>query len=315
MKHEIIYLPIGKLKPNPDNPRLIRDANFKRLVKSLKDCPDMNIDPVFIELGMLSKNISGIYAIFNSVDSRIYIGSAICVVKRVQTHKHDLRKNKHHSKHLQNFYNKYGDGSIGFALLCETEKTKDALIKTEQFFIDAMHPAFNISPTAGSNFGTVKTLAQRKALSDKRISMCIRYDDDYKRRMSIALSGKNNPMYGKSPNWGKKHNPETIKKMIESHHDVRGANNPKYGIPQSPEATAKLRITRSKRVFSSGRGVNVFRDGNLIGTYLSAMEASRDTGICSSSIYRVCNGKWRQSHGLQFAYTGGHDAIPQVDGN
>ena len=39
MKHEIIYLPIGKLKPNPDNPRLIRDANFKRLVKSLKDCP------------------------------------------------------------------------------------------------------------------------------------------------------------------------------------------------------------------------------------------------------------------------------------
>jgi hypothetical protein len=41
MKHEIIYLPIGKLKPNPDNPRLIRDANFKRLVKSLKDCPQL----------------------------------------------------------------------------------------------------------------------------------------------------------------------------------------------------------------------------------------------------------------------------------
>jgi DNA modification methylase len=41
MKHEIIYLPISKLKPNPDNPRLIRDANFKRLVKSLKDCPQL----------------------------------------------------------------------------------------------------------------------------------------------------------------------------------------------------------------------------------------------------------------------------------
>ena len=41
MKQEIIYLPIGKLKPNPDNPRLIRDANFKRLVKSLKDCPQL----------------------------------------------------------------------------------------------------------------------------------------------------------------------------------------------------------------------------------------------------------------------------------
>ena len=41
MKPEIIYLPIGNIKVNPDNPRLIRDAKFKSLVKSLKDCPSL----------------------------------------------------------------------------------------------------------------------------------------------------------------------------------------------------------------------------------------------------------------------------------
>jgi len=41
MKHEIIYLPVDKIKLNPDNPRLIRDAGFKKLVKSLKDCPQL----------------------------------------------------------------------------------------------------------------------------------------------------------------------------------------------------------------------------------------------------------------------------------
>ena len=38
MSYKIEYLPIGKLKVNPENPRLIRDAGFKSLVKSLKDC-------------------------------------------------------------------------------------------------------------------------------------------------------------------------------------------------------------------------------------------------------------------------------------
>lgn len=40
-RYKIQYLPVGQLILNPDNPRLIRDANFKRLVKSLKDCPSL----------------------------------------------------------------------------------------------------------------------------------------------------------------------------------------------------------------------------------------------------------------------------------
>tara|TARA_R110000824_G_scaffold271961_6_gene460471 strand:- start:5136 stop:5744 length:609 start_codon:yes stop_codon:yes gene_type:complete len=32
---------LSDLKPNPDNPRVIRDSNFKKLVKSLKEFPEM----------------------------------------------------------------------------------------------------------------------------------------------------------------------------------------------------------------------------------------------------------------------------------
>ena len=41
MEYKTQYLPINNLIINPNNPRLIKDANFKRLVKSLKDCPSL----------------------------------------------------------------------------------------------------------------------------------------------------------------------------------------------------------------------------------------------------------------------------------
>ena len=37
--YEIVYLPIKDVKPNPANPRLIKDDAYHRLVKSLADCP------------------------------------------------------------------------------------------------------------------------------------------------------------------------------------------------------------------------------------------------------------------------------------
>lgn len=40
-QYKIQLLPIGKLVVNPDNPRQIKDENFKRLVKSLEDCPSL----------------------------------------------------------------------------------------------------------------------------------------------------------------------------------------------------------------------------------------------------------------------------------
>lgn len=50
-------LPTKDLRPNPDNPRIIRDYQFQKLVKSLKDFPEMLearpivVDPDMVVLG------------------------------------------------------------------------------------------------------------------------------------------------------------------------------------------------------------------------------------------------------------------------
>jgi len=301
---------LSEIKLNPDNPRQISEKDMARLVKSLQDFPEMmQLREIVVDETMTCK-ASGIYVIFSRLDDRVYVGSAASIAKRFKEHFADLRASRHHSRHLQNFYNKHGLDSLGCAVLCETEKTREALIEAEQFFIDAMRPAFNMSPTAGSNLGTKKSPEQRKALSEKRLSMNIRYDDDYKRRMSIALSGENNPMYGKSPNWGKKHKPETIKKMIESHHDVKGLNNPKYGIPQSPEATAKANVTRRNTMLAKGRGIMAVKDGEVVSIFRSAMEAAKELGINFRNIYRAIDKRQGRCKGFVFSFTGGQDAIP-----
>jgi hypothetical protein len=38
---KIEYIPIWKIKNNPNNPRLVKDDKFKKLVKSIKDFPEM----------------------------------------------------------------------------------------------------------------------------------------------------------------------------------------------------------------------------------------------------------------------------------
>jgi hypothetical protein len=45
---------ISELKPNPNNPRLIKDDKFRKLVKSIQDFPDMlNVRPIVVNQDMV----------------------------------------------------------------------------------------------------------------------------------------------------------------------------------------------------------------------------------------------------------------------
>lgn len=45
---------VSKIKPNPNNPRLIKDDKFKKLVQSIKDFPDMlNKRPIVVNKDMI----------------------------------------------------------------------------------------------------------------------------------------------------------------------------------------------------------------------------------------------------------------------
>ena len=46
-------LEISKLKPNKDNPRIIKDSKFKKLVQSIKDFPEMlELRPIVVDEDM-----------------------------------------------------------------------------------------------------------------------------------------------------------------------------------------------------------------------------------------------------------------------
>jgi group I intron endonuclease len=103
---------------------------------------------------------TGIYAIVNKVNGKFYVGSAARVKQyksksgfyiRWKEHLKTLRFSKHHSRYLQNAWNKYGEENFEFRILhfCPPEEC----IQFEQIYLNLLCPHYNISPTAGSTLG------------------------------------------------------------------------------------------------------------------------------------------------------------------
>lgn len=107
------------------------------------------------------KGRSGIYKI--SINSRTYIGSATDLYGRKKRHLHDMRKNKHCNRNIQNHVNKYGINKASFSVLEYVEI--DKLIEREQFFINSMKPSLNICNVASSSLGYKHTDEAKKKMS------------------------------------------------------------------------------------------------------------------------------------------------------
>lgn len=101
---------------------------------------------------MSKEKICGVYCIENLVNHKKYIGSSIDIYNRWNQHKRTLKNGKHHSKHLQNSFDYYGDDCFFFYILetCSSEM----LLKTEQKWIDKynvcdINNGYNMSSVAG----------------------------------------------------------------------------------------------------------------------------------------------------------------------
>ncbi len=121
-----------------------------------------------------SKNI-GVYKIINNVNNKIYIGSTGNkggFNKRFSQHLELLRKNKHHSIHLQRAWNKYGEKSFKFEII-EIIDNVLMILDREQFYIDNyksydINLGYNICKIAGSSLGIKKTPEQILKMSEFR---------------------------------------------------------------------------------------------------------------------------------------------------
>lgn len=98
------------------------------------------------------KDSKGVYCI-ESGKGQQYIGSTCVSFKiRWQAHLRHLRNNTHHSKHMQNVYNKHGVEYFSISILYVGEEKEDILQK-EQHYIDTVKPIFNTAPIVNSPAG------------------------------------------------------------------------------------------------------------------------------------------------------------------
>lgn len=129
----------------------------------------------------------GVYQIQNISNGKRYIGSAARSFEhRWNQHISYLRCDVHPNRHMQNAYNKYGEGSFWFSILEIVETAKECLL-IEQKYIDELQPEYNACPTAGSQLG-------------------FKHSDETKHKCRLASLGNKN-------NVGKTHSDEAKAKM------------------------------------------------------------------------------------------------------
>lgn len=111
---------------------------------------------------------SGIYAISNNRNGKLYIGQSINLDSRKNQHFKSLKKNKHFNIHLQSSYNKYGENAFDFIVLerC-SQKELDA---KETYYIEKYSSmtrtkGYNMRSGGGTNMLSEES---RKRISETR---------------------------------------------------------------------------------------------------------------------------------------------------
>lgn len=89
---------------------------------------------------------SGIYAIVNKINGKLYYGSTLNFKTRKNDHFKTLRSQSHRNPHLQHAFNKYGNNAFEF-IIVEYVQPDDLLI-VEQKYLDANIGGYNIAVNA-----------------------------------------------------------------------------------------------------------------------------------------------------------------------
>lgn len=144
----------------------------------------------------VGKKDRGIYIIRSLISDKVYIGkfSRTDYNTRIGLHKSYLRNNKHHSKKLQNFVNKHGMDSLSFEVLKLVPRnlSEEKLNQLECDYIqkyNSYKKGFNMSLGGEGAVGAVRSMENRKKISDSLRSANIEYTKEF--REKVAASSKN----------------------------------------------------------------------------------------------------------------------------
>lgn len=119
-----------------------------------------------------------IYAIKNLVNNKVYIGSTKSIKRRQHEHFYHLKKQTHHSYHLQQSYNKYGKDKFAFYILeeCSIDNRKEKEIYyIESYKCYKREFGYNVYEPDSNNFKcseeTRFKIQNTDYIKDKRVSV------------------------------------------------------------------------------------------------------------------------------------------------
>lgn len=189
-----------------------------------------------------------IYKIINLINGKFYVGSTTNQKVRFRQHRKLLRGNRHHCKHLQAAWNKYGEDKFSFAVV-EEVPSNEALWEAEDKWLvvhfgtdgcynsgrAAVAPWRGVYGAAHPNFG--KTIAsEQKAVISSTLKAF--YAEDY----------------ANHPRVGVPHTAETKAKISAA--KLANPTKPWLGQERSDETKQKIGDTQRGKAKASGRTVS-----------------------------------------------------------
>jgi group I intron endonuclease len=191
-----------------------------------------------------------IYKIINVVNNKFYVGSTTNKKVRFRQHRKLLRGNRHHCKHLQAAWNKYGEDKFEFVVV-ETVPETMSLQQIEDIYLvqhvgkpscynsgySSDAPWRNAPPEATPNFGRVMAEQQKE-------------------KISATLKEFYAADYFNHPRVGKTHSEETKLKIRQNRTPTVGKNHYRYGKTLSEETKQKIGDAQRGKPKAEGRKVS-----------------------------------------------------------
>lgn len=135
----------------------------------------------------------GIYAIVNTLNNKVYVGRAANLRKRWLQHKSNLNNSKHHSRHLQNAWEKHGKENFKFIPLVLNLTIESEIQNIENYYIVGYQSCkeefgYNLAMASGTNKGVKYSEESRAKM---RVAQKGRtFTQEAKERISKTLTGK-----------------------------------------------------------------------------------------------------------------------------
>lgn len=263
------------------------------LYKFIEENPKIEVLKIYPTIPYIE---SGIYCIFTLHNSKVYIGSSKNIQYRFRKHRDKLKRKDHHSKYLQNVYNKYGIDNLRMFIVEKTNNLEIEEFKWIKFF-NSFEIGYNSTEDTQRNFynpdlilNNIKRTSKPVVSLDlegsfierfNSISEAAKYLNDQTTNISKCCKSKKGSIKGRIFLYESDYDPSLTYKYINN----AGKHLKEYNIKEATRLRMKNRIvTESQKIASSekqGIKIKCITD-NL--QFRSYKHAGKYYGICPRNI-------------------------------